>query len=145
MEYKLIIEGEGGKIEIDDKDHTVIRKIDFQISQQDKSASERSDILFNDLVIEGVLTDASQKQTKDILDWSLKTDKKSVYKTVSIIVNDAKEKLRDYYLKNMFCVSYREVFDEDQGSGGAEKSSIGRFVLVMKQRKGAIDTIKVEC
>ena len=143
MNYKLCIEGENGKIDITDPN--VIKKIDIKVFQSDKSANDRSDQLFSELTIYGVLTDKSQKETQEIFEWSKKTDKANVYKTVSIQVYNNKELLRDYYLKEMYCVSYEEIFNEYASQGGQDADSIGSFVLEMKQRKGAIDTIVVEC
>mgnify|MGYP007126320080 CR=1 FL=1 len=143
MNYKLCIEGESGKIDITDPN--VIKKVDIKVFQSDKSANDRSDQLFNELTIYGVLTDKSQKETKEIFDWSKKTDKANVYKTVSIQVYNQQELLRDYYLKEMYCVSYEEIFNEYASNSGQDADSIGSFVLEMKQRKGAIDTIVVEC
>ena len=142
MNYKLCIEGENGKIDITDPD--VIKKIDIKVFQSDKSANDRSDQLFSELTIYGVLTDKSQKETQEIFEWSKKTDKANVYKTVSIQVYNQQELLRDYYLKEMYCVSYEESFNEYSSQVGKEADSIGSFVLEMKQRKGAIDTIVVE-
>ena len=143
MNYKLCIEGENGKIDITDPN--VIKKIDIKIFQSDKSANDRSDQLFSELTINGVLTDKSQKETQEIFEWSKKTDKANVYKTVSIQVYNQQELLRDYYLKEMYCVSYEEIFNEYASQDGQDADSIGSFVLEMKQRKGAIDTIVVEC
>lgn len=143
MNYKLCIEGENGKIDITDPN--VIKKIDIKIFQSDKSANDRSDQLFSELTINGVLTDKSQKETQEIFEWSKKTDKANVYKTVSIQVYNQQELLRDYYLKEMYCVSYEEIFNEYASQSGQDADSIGSFVLQMKQRKGAIDTIVVEC
>ncbi len=143
MDYKLCIEGESGKIDITDPN--VIKKIDIRIFQSDKSANDRSDQLFCELTIYGVLNDKSQKETQGIFDWSKKTDKANVYKTVSIQVLNQQELLRDYYLKEMYCVSYQEIFNEYVAADGQGADSIGSFVLEMKQRKGAIDTIVVEC
>ena len=143
MNYKLCIEGENGKIDITDPN--VIKKIDIKVFQSDKSANDRSDQLFSELTIYGVLTDKSQKETQEIFEWSKKTDKANVYKTVSIQVYNQQELLRDYYLKEMYCVSYEEIFNEYASQGGQDADSIGSFVLQMKQRKGAIDTIVVEC
>ena len=143
MNYKLCIEGENGKIDITDPN--VIKKIDVKVFQSDKSANDRSDQLFSELTIYGVLTDKSQKETQEIFEWSKKTDKANVYKTVSIQVYNNKELLRDYYLKEMYCVSYEEIFNEYDSREGQDADSIGSFVLQMKQRKGAIDTIVVEC
>ena len=106
MNYKLCIEGENGKIDITDPN--VIKKIDIKIFQSDKSANDSSDQLFSELTINGVLTDKSQKETQEIFEWSKKTDKANVYKTVSIQVYNQQELLRDYYLKEMYCVSYEE-------------------------------------
>ena len=75
----------------------------------------------------------------------MKTDKANVYKTVSIQVYNQQELLRDYYLKEMYCTSYEEIFNEYIASDGEEGDSIGSFVLVMKQRKGSIETIVVSC
>lgn len=144
MKYKLCIEGENGKIDITDPD--VIKKINIKVFQNDKSANDRSDQLFGELIIRGLLNDKSQKETREIFEWSKKTDKASVYKTVSIQVYNQEELLRDYYLKEMYCTSYEEIFDEyvnQQGGQGGD--SIGSFILEMKQRKGSIDTIVVEC
>lgn len=143
MRYTLCIEGDSGKINITDPD--IIKKISIKISQSDKSANDRSDQLFGDLVIQGVLTDKSQQETKELFEWSMKTDKPNVYKTVSIQVYNQNELLRDYYLKEMYCTSYEEIFNEYANSDGEEGDSIGSFVLVMKQRKGAIGTIVVSC
>ena len=141
MYYKLCIEGEGGNIDITNKD--VIQKFDVKVYQNDKSSNDRSDQLFGEAVIQGLLNEKSQKETKDIFDWTKKTDKASVYKTVSIQVYDGDELIRDYYFKDMYCTSYQEVFNENKES--KEASSIGYFVLELKQRKGSIDTIVVEC
>lgn len=143
MKYKLCIEGDSGKINITDPD--VIKRIDIKISQSDKSANDRSDQLFGDLVIQGLLNDKSQQETKEIFEWSMKTDKANVYKTVSIQVYNQEELLRDYYLKDMYCTSYEEIFDEYQDGSGKAGDSIGSFVLEMKQRKGSIGTIVVSC
>ena len=143
MKYKLCIEGDSGKINITDPD--VIKSINIKISQNDKSANDRSDQLFGDLVIQGLLNDKSQQETKEIFEWSMKTDKASVYKTVSIQVYNQDELLRDYYLKDMYCTSYEENFDEYQDGSGNGGDSIGSFVLEMKQRKGSIGTIVVSC
>ena len=141
MKYKLCIEGDNGKINITDPD--VIKRINIKISQSDKSANDRSDQLFGDLVIQGLLNDKSQQETKEIFEWSMKTDKASVYKVVSIQVYNQDELLRDYYLKDMYCTSYEENFDEYQDGSGNGGDSIGSFVLEMKQRKGSIGTIVV--
>lgn len=141
MKYKLCIESDSGKINVTDP--KIIKRVSIAVSQKDKFANDRSDQLFGDMVIEGVLTDKSQKETKEIFEWSMKTDKTSVYKTVSLQVSNQNELLRDYYLKDMYCVSYEEIFDEYQDQG--QSNSIGSFKLVMKQRVGSIETIKVSC
>jgi hypothetical protein len=142
MEYVLCIEGgENGSINITDKD--VIQKVDVKVYQNDKSANDRSDQLFGEVTIQGLLNDKSQKETKDIFDWVKKTDKQSVYKIVSIQVKDGEELIRDYYFKNMYCTSYQEIFDENAKAVVA--NSIGYFILELKQRKGSIDTIVVDC
>ena len=143
MKYKLCIESDSGKIDITNPE--IIKKVSIKISQNDKFANDRSDQLFGDLVIQGLLNDKSQNETKEIFEWSMKTDKSSVYKTVSVQVFNQQELLRDYYLKDMYCVSYEEIFDEYHGESGEMSDSIGSFILVMKQRKGSIETIKVSC
>jgi len=141
MYYTLRISGDSGDISITDKD--VIQKVDVKLFQNDKSANDRSDQLFGEVTIQGLLNDKSQKETKEIFDWVRKTDKASVYKKVSIVAKDGDELIRDYFFKDMYCTSYQEVFNEDNRAQDA--SSIGYFVLELKQRKGSIDTIVVEC
>lgn len=141
MRYTLCIEGENGKIDITDEN--VIKKISIKIFQSDKFANDRSDQLFGELTVRGILNDKSQKETKEIFEWSKKTDKTNVYKTISIQVYNQQELIRDYYLKDMYCTSYEEIFDEYINSEDAD--SIGSFVLEMKQRKGSIGTIVVDC
>lgn len=141
MQYKLCIEGDSGNINIDDKD--VIQKIDIKIYQNDKSANDRSDQLFSEVTIQGLLNEKSQKETRDIFEWAKKTDKASVYKIVSIQVLNGNELIRDYYFKDMYCTGYQEVFNENTSS--QEANSIGYFILELKQRKGSIHTIVVDC
>lgn len=142
MEYKLCIEGVNGKIDITNTQ--IIKKIDIRIYQSDKSANDRSDQLFSELTIYGLLNEKSKKETQEIFEWSKKTDKDNVYKTISIQVYNQKELVRDYYLKEMYCDSYEEIFEEYSSEQGQGADSIGSFILKMKQRKGAIDTIVVE-
>ena len=145
MYCKLCIEGENGKIDITDKN--VIKKIDVKVFQNDKSANDRSEQLFAEVMVQGVLNEKSQKETCEIFEWSKKTDKANVYRKVSIQVYKQEELLRDYYLKDMYCASYREIFNEyiENDGSEAESESEGSFILEMKQRKGSIDTIVVEC
>ncbi len=144
MKYAICIEGENGSININDE--TIIKKIDFSIFQNDKSATERSETLYNTLTVKGVLNEKSQNETKEILDWSMKTTRSEAYKTVSIQVYSGGDLIRDYYLKNMYCTNYTEIFDEYQTDDESEgEDSVGTFILEMKQRKGSIDTIVVEC
>lgn len=144
MQYELRIEGEAGTIKLASlaKNDSVIKKVEFVISQEKLDTNDRSENLFNTLVIEGELKDRTQQETKELLEWSLKNDKVNVYKTVSLIVKKDTDVIRDYYLKDMFCVSYEEFFCENEESG---KDTYGTFVLKMRQRKGSIETIKVDC
>ena len=146
MKYALKIEGETEEQKIIDisETETIIKKVDFEIFQSEKTVNDRSENLLHAVSIEGVLTDKSQKQTKELLEWSKKTNKVDVYKTVSIKVYLQEEKIRDYYMKNMFCVSYQEVFNEYIKNNEESKESIGKFILKMKQRSDSIETIKVE-
>mgnify|MGYP000902315252 FL=1 len=141
MRYELCIEGDSGNIDIKHKD--IIQKVDVKIYQKDKSANDRSDQLFGEVTIQGLLNEKSQKETKEIFEWSKKIDKVSVYKIVSIKVYNKEELIRDYYFKDMYCTSYQEVFDENEKA--VEADSIGYFILELKQRKGSIDTIVVDC
>ena len=145
MRYELILEGSSGTIKLaslGDSDD-VITKTDFLVSQVSLETNDKSDSLFNTLVIEGEIKDKTQHETKELLDWSLKTAKAEAYKNVTLIVKKNADVIRDYYLKDMYCVSYQEIFNEEQTSNG--KDTYGRFILKMRQRKGAIETIKVDC
>ncbi len=143
MTYELSIEGEAGTINLNESGmgNSTIKKVDFQITQDNLETNERSTSIFNALVIEGEITDKTQSQTKELLEWSLKTDKTNVYKTVSLVIRKDADVIREYYLKDMFCTSYQEFFDEDIRQDGSN----GKFVLKMRQRKGSINTIVVDC
>ena len=141
MRYELCIEGDGGNIDIKNKE--IIQKVDVKIYQKDKSANDRSEQLFGEVTIQGLLNDKSQKETKSIFEWTKKTDKANVYKIVSIKVYIQEELIRDYYFKDMYCTSYQEVFNGNENSG--EDNFKSYFILELKQRKGSIDTIVVDC
>lgn len=141
MNYKLFIEGANGKIAITEKN--IINKVDINVFMIEKSVNDHSDQLFNNLTICGRLSSDSKKETLELFEWSKKTDKADAYRTVSLQIYDGNELIRDYYLKEMYCVSYKELFaipESDESDAG----SAGSFILVMKQKKGAIDTIVVE-
>ena len=145
MEYELSIDG---ITKIEAKNPQMITMVDIKVYQHDRSANDRSDQLFADLTVQGVLDNRSKAQTKALFDWSLKTDDDSVYKNVQIRVIDNKKVIRDYTLEDMFCASYQETFDTfvpqtHDPSPTAIKRSVGSFVLEMKQRRGSIETIKV--
>ena len=143
MMYTLKISGDDGDITIkpENKDN-LIMGVDFVVNQKDLAANDRSDQLFNSVVIKGKLNEKTQTATKDIANWSLKTDKKTIYKTVEIKISAGEEIIRNYYLKEMFCVRYQEVFDEMNGEN--PNKPIGQFILELKQRAGNIETIKIE-
>lgn len=148
MYYKLFIEGDSGeKIEITDKNG--IQSVEFNLYQNEQFANDRSDQLYADVTIFGQINSDNKNETKEISDWSRKKDSSSVYKTVSIQVfenNDPgtieKGPIRDFYLKFMFCFSYDEKFSNIKNE--ENDNSWGNFCLKMKQRKGEINTIKVE-
>lgn len=140
MRYELIIEGKGGTIKLaslSDNDN-IISRVDFLIAQEDLEAGSKANNLFNTLVIEGEIQEKTQNETRELLEWSRKMDQDS-YRTVSLKIKQTRDVIRDYYLKEMFCVSYQEHFFEEKGN------TYGRFVLKLRQRKGAIETIVVDC
>ena len=146
MYYTLSIEDETGKIEITDAD--VIQGVDVVVYQDDNMANDRSDKLFVDVTVYGVLNNKSNKQAAELFNWSKDTQYKTNYKTVKIKVYESDKKdsqIRDYFFKMMFCSSYQESFLE-KGIQAKDVISEGRtmFFLKMKQRKGEIETIVVE-
>ena len=140
MGYELSIKGESGTIRIADDNGQVIKRVKFDIYQKDKLANDRSEQLFNSVRIEGLLNEIATDSAKDILEWSKKTEREEIYRTVLIQIKKGGKLIRDYYLKDMFCVSYEEIFD---GYDEGEKMD-GTFILEMKQRNGSINTIVVE-
>ena len=136
MKYILTIQGESGNIVIRSEDNTgIIKKVDFLISQDELDTSDKSERMFNTVVVRGTIDDKTQSDTKELLEWSMKTAKTEAYK----IIKKDDDVIRDYYMKDMFCTKYLEFFDE------SSDSSKGEFVLEMRQRKGSIKTIVVEC
>ena len=140
MGYELSIKGESGTIRIADDTGQLIKRVKFDIYQKNKLANDRSEQLFNSVRIEGLLNETTTDSAKDILEWSKKTEREEIYRTVSIQIKKGGKLIRDYYLKDMFCVSYEEIFDEYEGG----KTLEGTFILEMKQRNGSINTIVVE-
>ena len=138
MRYELTV----GDIVLESNNDNVIRKVDFLISQENLETNDKSDSLFNTLVVEGEIKDSTQQKTKELLDWSMKTGKADVYKTVKLIVKKDEDVLRDYRLENMYCVSYQEFF---HGDDSGRSDTYGKFILKMRQRKGLIGTINVTC
>ena len=140
MKYILTIQGESGNIVIRSEDNNgIIKKVDFLISQDELDTSDKSEKMFNTVVVRGTINDKTQSDTKELLEWSMKTAKTEAYKNVSLIIKKDDDVIRDYYMKDMFCTKYLEFFD------GGSDSSKGEFILEMRQRKGSIKTIVVEC
>lgn len=148
MKYELKLEGESGIINLANigKNDSIIKSADFLIEQANMATNDKSDQLFHTLVVKGEITDKSKKATKELLDWSMTTKQSEIYKNVTLKITQTQtELIRDYYIKDMFCVSYREYFDDSEGSDEKADSSKGSFILKMRQRKGSIETIKVNC
>ena len=140
MKYILTIQGDSGNIVIRSENNKgIIKKVDFLISQDELDTSDKSEKMFNTVVVRGTIDDKTQSETKELLEWSMKTAKTEAYKNVSLIIKKDEDVIRDYYMKDMFCTKYLEFFDE------SSDSSKGEFVLEMRQRKGSIKTIVVEC
>lgn len=145
MRYELTIEGKPKNIVIKSlgQDDSVIKNVDFLISQKELETNARSENLVHTLVIEGEVKDTTKSATKQLLEWSLQSESAKAYKNVTLIVKkDSDIVLRNYYLKDMYCVSYQEDFREDASDGSED--TYGRFVLKMRQKKGSIETINVQ-
>lgn len=141
MQYSLNISG-GESEAIDIAKGNDILKVSFTIFQNDKGFNDRSDRLYNTVTIEGKIRSETKQATKDMLDWSKKIKGSEVYKSVEIKVYQSEEIIRDYFMKNMYCAAYTECMDEAISEGN---STWGKFTLELRQRSGAIDTIKVDC
>ena len=145
MKYSLNISG-GESEAINIPQGTDILRVSFSIFQNDKGFTDRSDRLFNTVCIEGKIRSETKQATKDILEWSKKTSKNDVYKSVEIKVYQESEVIRDYFMKNRYCTSYTECMDENiEGNGNRGAAAFGTFKLELRQRSDAIDTIKVDC
>lgn len=142
MRYELTIEGKPSNIVLKSlgTGDNIIKKVDFLISQENQETNSRAANLFHTLLIEGELKESTKRETRQLLEWSRQTENAKVYKNVTLIVKQDVEVIRNYYLKDMYCVSYQECFD-DEDSG---KGDYGRFVLMMRQKKGSIDSINVQ-
>jgi len=101
MRYELCIEGDGGNIDIKHKD--VIQKVDVKIYQKDKSANDRSDQLFGEVTIQGLL---NEKYAIKSL-WRAEREKSYYYVSDELFVETdrdfrAIEDERRYRNKNYF-------------------------------------------
>ena len=80
MKYILTIQGESGNIVIRSEDNTgIIKKVDFLISQDELDTSDKSERMFNTVVVRGTIDDKTQSDTKELLEWSMKTAKTEAY------------------------------------------------------------------
>ncbi len=138
MEYILSI----GDITMNGEKN-IITNVKINIFEDDNKATERSDWLYNSVEIEGELSTYAREATQKIFEWSKKTKRDDVYKTVEIVVKDKGERIRKYTIPQMFCHCYTESFAESP----TDKSSIGHWHLILRQQhqKEYIEKIKVEC
>ena len=140
MEYILNI---SGVVKLDGSKNS-ITNVEVKMFEDDNLASERSEWLYNTVVIEGVLDNHSQKETQQIFEWSKKTKRDDVYKVVEILVEQDEEKIRKYTIPQMFCDSYTESFSASNKDGKNVSSGTWRLVLKQQHQKEYFEKIKVE-
>lgn len=151
MEFQLKLEGEGAPIELgvvemfEESKDVVINRVDLLISQEDLDTNDRSENMFCTLDVYGEIKDRTKTVTCELLRWSLKTDKKTAYKNVTLVMKDNDEELRSYQMGDMYCVSYSETFPGRSSDGKSSKDTYGSFVLKLRQRKGSLGSIGASC
>ena len=96
MKYILTIQGDSGNIVImSENNKGIIKKVDFLISQDELDTSDKSEKMFNTVVVRGTIDDKTQSETKELLEWSMKTEKMEAYKNVSLIIKKDEDVIRD--------------------------------------------------
>lgn len=133
--YNLSIKNNEEVIELSTEEEVgkpVITEVSFKMNTLDDHARNRADAVRGELKITGVITAENRDETKPLAKWAMDADRKTLYRSVEIVVYDGKnctgEVLRRYQFSNMFVIDYEENFGGDSDSG--------TFELFIAQKEG---------
>lgn len=134
--FRLTIEGESA-IELGEKN---IESVWYKTDTPDDSNSRASEVGSVIEVIGKYLTATEGDQADDSLKlalWSLKpAANKDCYRKVTVEVLNAGQVVRKYFFPNAFVVDYTDLSSANSG--------VGRFNILIKQKKDKNDLVKIE-
>lgn len=133
--YELTIKNAEELIELSTKNgdgSPEIQTVKFKMNTLDDSTRNRADAVRAEITITGCITRENRDKTKCLAKWAMDENRKTLYRTVSIVVIDGKNNtgdvLRRYEFDNMFVVDY----DEEFGSSADQ----GTYSLFIAQKEG---------
>ncbi|MFP3917125.1 membrane-associated protease 1 [Lysinibacillus telephonicus] len=137
MGFRLRVEGAGETIELG------IRNIEEAVFGTDTpdDTNARSTDVGATLKIKGKILTATTEDGADdtikLAEWStVPAEKLEAYREVTLEVEAAGQTVRKITLPHAFVVDYREIFGDSQG--------IGRFELLIKQKKDKTDEVAID-
>lgn len=125
----------GGEIYIDSNN---ITSVEFLIDTINENVKDRSENIVNKVIIVGEISEEIKAATKDLLLWSLAKNKEDIYRSAEITIRiNETTRVRKYTMDNVFCLGYKEKFNND----GKDST----YELMLSQRKDNLGGIKAIC
>ena len=114
----------------------LIENIKITTDTVEENTNDRSSNILYRVELKGTINWDTRETCKKFMDWSLASNKKDIYREVSIsIYEDINENpIRDFKIPNMFCEDYIENFN-------CEKENI-YFELKLIQKTGCLNDIE---
>lgn len=134
FELKITQNG-GGEIYIDSKN---IKSVEFFVDTIDENVKDRSEDVVNKVTVIGNITEEIKAATKDLLLWSLATKSEEIYRSAEITIRiNETTRVRKYNMDKVFCLDYKEKFNNGKGDS--------TFELKFSQRKDNLEGITAIC
>ena len=137
MQYEITISGEQcEKIEFKADDMSqVFQSLQFWIDTVEENANDRSTNIRNKVELKMKIDESTNRQCKQMMDWSLLSRDVDVHRKVQIDILDENGALiRSFVLEEMFVDDYMETYGEGGGPGG-EKGAFFTLKLIQKAGK----------
>lgn len=115
-----------------------IQSVNFSVDTPKDSNARTTDVAVTLKVTGKILTllDGGTEATKDLALWSMvSAEQADCYRKVVLKTTAAGTVVREYTLPNAFVVDYKEVYGDTEG--------VGRFELIVKQKKDKIKTTTI--
>lgn len=137
MGFRLRVEGAGETIELGIRN---IEEAEFGTDTPDDSNARSTDVGATVKIKGKILTATDEDGADDTIklaEWStVPAEKLEAYREVTLEVEAAGQIVRKFTLPHAFVVDYKEIFGDSQG--------IGRFELLIKQKKDKTDDVNID-